>query len=113
MFEHWVKTDLKEPLRVQQLPGVLFSGDDNANKLGVIVTDGGSAVTLSGTVQAKVITPSGQTVQVNGDKSGNRAWVILPDDVYIEGHIGIYIKLLNNGEITTIGGIEAYVHRGG
>lgn len=114
MFEHWIKTDLKEPVQVQRLQGVLFSGDDGANKIGVIVTNGGAAVTLSGTVKAKVITPSGTTVEVTGDKSGSQAWVVLPDDVYTDvGHIGIYIKLISGSEITTLGGIEAYVHRGG
>ena len=72
---------------------------------------GGEAVTLTGTVSASVICGDGSTVTVNGEKSGNTAWVILPDEVYIPGKIGIYLKLTNETQVTTLGALEAYVYK--
>lgn len=111
MFEHWLKTDLQRLPEVKTLQGRYFSEDDEANLVGVIVTDGGEAVTLTGDVSASVICGDGSTVTVNGSKSGNTAWVVLPDEVYIPGKIGVYLKLTNETQVTTLGALEAYVYK--
>lgn len=109
MFEHWLKTDLQRLPEVKTLQGRYFSEDDEANKIGVIVTDGGEAVTLTGDVTASVICGDGSTVTVSGEKSGNTAWVVLPDEVYIPGKIGVFLKLSSGSNVVTLGALETYV----
>ena len=112
MFEYWVKSDLQKPLYVEIMKGALFSGEGSANKIGVEVYNNGAAATLTGTVKANVITPTG-TTEVNGTVSGNKASVVLPSSAYANpGRIGIFIKLINNSDITTLCGVEGYVYRG-
>lgn len=110
MIEHWMETDLKKMPCVQQLPGRFFSQDEDANKIGVILTDGGEAVEISGSVVASVVRGNGTTLTVSGDSDSNRAWVVLPDDAYaVIGKIGIFIKLETATEVTTIGAVECQV----
>lgn len=111
MFEYWIKTDLKRLPEVKTLQGRYFSDDDDANKVGVIVTDDGVPVTLTGTVSASVICGDGSTVAVSGEKDGNTAWVILPDDVYVTGKMGVFLKLINETQVTTLGALEAFVNK--
>lgn len=112
MFEYWLESDLREFPIIKSMHGVTFTQDSGDNKIGVVVTDGGEVVTLVGDVQAWIILPSGETIYVDGDKSGNRAWIVLPDDAYEEeGQISIFIKLINDEDKVTLGGIEAYVYK--
>lgn len=112
MFEYWIKSDLQHLPVVEDLCGTVFSQDNVANKIGVIVTDGGNAVSLSGTVRAWIIRGDGTTITVDGSKSGNMAWVTLPATAYaVTGRIGIYIKLLVGNDVVTLGGIESYVYK--
>lgn len=111
MFEYWLQTDLQRLPTVKPL-GNVFSQDSGANKIGVIVTDGGEAAELSGTIRANVVKPDGSTIQVTGEASGNRAWVILPAAAYTAvGQIGVYLKLITENETTTLGGVEGYVNK--
>ncbi len=111
MFEHWIETDLCRLPQVKSL-GTVFRADIQANKVGVIVTRNGEPVTLQGGVKAWIITNHGTTLEVNGEKSGNRAWVVLPAGAYVYvGKIGVYIRLENGGEVTTIGAAEGWVWR--
>lgn len=112
MFEHWIRSDLKKLPAVETLAGRAFSGDSGANKIGVVVTDGGEAVTLTGTVKAYIVRPNGTTIEATGDKSGNTAWVVLPEGAYAyAGKIGVFLKLINGTVVTTLGGVEAYVYK--
>ena len=111
MFEHWLETDLQKLPIVRQLTGRYFSQDSGANRIGVKVTDGGQPITLSGTVTASVVKPDGTTTVINGSKSSNRAWVDLSSSAYSAvGKIGVFIKITNGTEVSTLGGIEAYVY---
>ena len=112
MFEFWQATDLKNLPEVKHLGGQVFSQDSGANKIGVEVTDNGEPVTLTGSIRANVIRADGTTLEITGEKSGNRAWVILPAEAYaVPGHIGIFIKRISGEEISTLGGVESYVYR--
>ena len=111
MFEYWLETDLQE-LPVVDKSGFYCTKDSGANKVGVIVTDGGEEITLSGTVEASIILPNGTTITQNGSKSANKAWVVLPDECYlVPGQISVFLRLINGNEQATLGGVEGYVHK--
>lgn len=110
-FETWLKTDINRLPQVMD-NGTMFTADSGANLIGVEVYDEGSEVTLSGSVKAWIVLPNGTTIQQNGSKSGNRAWVTLPSNAYTyEGQIGVFIKLINGNDVTTLGGVEGFVYK--
>ena len=107
-IETWLKCDLHSLVRVQELSGDLFTADNQANRIGVIVTDNGQPVQLTGGTVGYVIRPDEATVIVNGSISENRAWIDLPASAYVvEGPISIVIKNSN----TTIGACHGYMKR--
>lgn len=107
-IETWLKCDLHSMVRVQELSGDLFTADNQANRIGVIVTDNGQPVQLTGGTVGYVIRPDEATVIVNGSISNNRAWIDLPASAYVaKGPISIVIK---NGN-TTIGACHGYMKR--
>ena len=112
MYETWIETDLKKLPTVLRLMGRAFSSDDGANMVGVIVKDGGSPVTLSGSVKGYIIKPDGTMINdITGDKSENRAWIVLPSSAYSQqGQITVTVKLINGTEVSTLGAVEAYVY---
>ena len=108
VFETWLKSDLKKPLRVEQLRGNLFSADNGGNKIGVEVFDNGAAASLSGSVYGYIIRADGATVSVSGTLSNNKAYIVLPASAYVVvGMASIVIKV---GD-TTVGACTAYVYR--
>ena len=114
MFEYWIQTDLKKLPTVKKLGGQVFTLDSGANKIGAEVYDDGVPVTLTGTVSANIVKPNGVTITATGSRSGNQAWVVLPDGAYTDtGHLGVYLKLTNGNEVMTLGGVEGYCYRSG
>lgn len=112
MFETWLACDLAEGVLVTPLAGNVFSQDKMANKIGVIVTNNGTAVNLTGTVQGTIIRADESTVVVVGEILNNKAWIILPESAYaVVGAIQITIRLVTNDNKTTIGACTGYVHR--
>ena len=112
MTEYWTRTDLQKLPEVKRPGDLLFYADSDANRIGVHVSDGGIPVTLTGSIRAWIILPDGTTIQEDGEKDGNRAWVDLPDEAYVaQGPIGIYLKHINGTKIATLGGVEGYVYR--
>lgn len=108
VFETWLKTDLKQPIKVKQLQGNLFSGDNNGNLIGVEVLDNGSPATLSGNVVGYIIRADGETVAVNGELVNNKASITLPSSAYVVvGQASIVIKV---GTVTVCACV-AYVYR--
>lgn len=108
VFETWLKSDLKKPLKVTQLEGNLFSQDNGGNLIGAEVTDGGQAATLSGNVTGYFMRADGETVVIVGTLSGNRASIVLPASAYVVvGQASIVIKV---GD-TTVGACVGYVYR--
>ena len=70
-FEKWFITDLQQPLIVQELKGIIFTGDEDANVIGFEVYDNGTSVSLSGSCVGYIIRPDGVTVTETGTISGN------------------------------------------
>lgn len=111
-IESWFRQDLKEPVHVQMIHGNVFSQDEQANLIGVTLTDGGEAATLSGTVSASIIRADGATVAQAGTLSGNRCSVILPAAAYaVPGPLVIALKLTQSGVVTTVLAVAATVYR--
>lgn len=96
--ETWLESDLKGPILVENLPGNLFSGDNNGNLIGVTVTDEGEPAALAGNVCGFFIRDDGTTVVVDGELDGNRAFVILPAACYVK--VGQFSFVIKIGTIT-------------
>lgn len=111
-FELWFDTDLSQPQKVHAVQGNVFSQDKLANKVGVRVKNNGTNVTLSGTVTGYVIRADDTTVTVSGTRSGNTAYVILPEAAYaVVGQIQVSIQLVDGSAKTTLCACTGYVHR--
>ena len=108
----WLKTDLSKPIQVRSLSGELFTFDNHGNVIGVEVYENGEPVTLTGTIAGYVIRPDGETVYIEGEKSGNRAKIVLPSTAYAYvGEITIIIRCVNGDEKTVIAACKAHVTR--
>lgn len=107
IFETWLTSDLKKPLRVAELKGNLFSDDNGGNRIGVEVLDDGEPATLSGGVVGYIIRADGATIMVNGTAENNRAYIDLPASAYVViGQVSIAIKVGS----TTVGACAGYVY---
>lgn len=112
IIESWFRQDLKEPVHVQMIQGNVFSQDEQANLIGVVVTDGGETAALSGSVAASIIRADGATVAQAGTLSGNKCSVILPAAAYaVPGPLVVALKLTQNGVVTTVLAVAATVYR--
>ncbi len=109
----WMRCELREPIRIATLGGSLFSADNHANLIGVVVTDGGQAAQLEGSVYASVIRSDGKTVVVTGGHiDGNRAWITLPGAAYaVPGLIFAAVRIADGNTVTTIAAFTAVVAR--
>ena len=108
VFEKWLTSDLKKPLRVVRMTGELFSQDSLGNLIGVEVLDNGEPASLSGGVTGYIVRNDTETVLVTGTLSGNKASIILPASAYaIVGPISIVIKV----GTMTVGALTGYVYR--
>ena len=111
-FELWFDTDLSQPQKVHAVQGNVFSQDRLANKIGVRVKNNGTDVNLSGTVTGYIIRADDTTVTVSGTRSGNTAYVILPEAAYaVVGQIQVSIQLTDGNAKTTLCACTGYVHR--
>jgi len=110
VYETWLKSDLKKPITVKQLPGTLFLGDDESNLIGVEITDNGNTPRLTGTVYGYIIRDDDETIVVEGTlSSGCKASIVLPATAYaVPGMLSIVIKIGS----TTVGACVAKVFRG-
>lgn len=98
-FEKWMDIDLNKPRNfVPDLGFPVFTGDDYSVRVGVNVFKDKVATNVSGTVKGYVILPNGAMIQsFNGAKSGNQAWIDLPDDAFqLSGRIQIAIRLTDS-----------------
>ena len=112
VFETLLKSDLKKPVTVQALQGVVFTADSAGNRVTVEVTDGGSPAALSGTVTGYVIRADGGTLAVTGTLSGNKASIVLPASAYaVPGPMQIAIRLTAGSVKTVLGACSGYVQR--
>ena len=110
--ENWFKQDLKKPVIPRYITGNFFSLDNVGNLVGVKVYDNGAEVTLSGSVTGYCVLADGTTVPVAGTRSGNQAYILLPQSALsIPGYIGITLKLVDGSTITTLLSIIATVYQ--
>lgn len=102
-FETWVNRDLKKIMTAEDIRGTVFTLDNLGNLIGVRVFSDGVPVELSGSVNGYCILADGTTVPVAGTRSGNEAYIILPQSAYaVPGMIRIAIKLTDGSTITTL-----------
>jgi len=110
-IESWFEQDLKKPVIQRYIKGNFFSLDNVGNLVGVKVYDNGAEATLSGSVTGYCVLADGTTVPVSGTRSGNQAYILLPQSALsIPGYIGIVLKLTDGNTITTLLSIIATVY---
>lgn len=111
-IETWYKQDLKRPVKVQTLMGNVFTLDNVGSLIGVEVFSDGVEETLTGAANGYCILPDGTTISVPGTRSGNKAYILLPQSVLAyPGLLKITVKLTNGNEITTLLAVIATVAR--
>lgn len=110
-IESWFEQDLQKPVVQRYIKGNFFSLDNVGNLVGVKVYDNGAEAVLSGSVTGYCVLADGTTVPVSGTRSGNQAYILLPQSVLsIPGYIGIALKLTDENTITTLLSIIATVY---
>ena len=112
-FEHWYRVDLLEGVTENWIPGGIFTQDKTGNVIGVKVYRGMDPVDLdAATITGNVFLPDGTTILgIEGYKSGNLAWIYLPDNAYTNvGQIGIIIRAQKLGSKTVLACIHATVN---
>ena len=111
MIETWFNQDMKKAVKVQYLDGNIFSADNNGNKVGVVVTEDGEPVTLTGSISGVAVRADGGSVALEGGSDGNKAWVVLPQAAYaIPGICSIIIKNTIDTQVVTLCAVVAYVY---
>lgn len=105
--------NLREAVKVQYLDGNLFSQDVYGNVIRVVVMDGDTPATLSGTVSGTAIRADGGTVPItDGWVDGNVAAVSLSAAAYaVPGVISITIKISDTSTVTTLASFVTNVYR--
>lgn len=111
-FETWFSVNLNKAPQVQTIHGNVFTQDNMGNLVGVRVMKGNAEATLTGTVLGYVIREDGKTVVVNGERSGNTAYIVLPESAYaVPGRIQIAIRLVSGSTKTVLLAALGYVTR--
>lgn len=109
VIETWFNQDLQKPVKTQYIDGSLFSNNGNGNRIGVVVTDNGEPVTISGTVSGYVVVSDGSTVPCTGAKSGNRASILIPPAAYVPGSAFISLFIMDGTTVTTLAAVSTTV----
>lgn len=111
-FETWITTDQRKLPETIALHGNVFTQDNMANLIGVVLKNDGANVDIDGSVVGYAIRADKNTVIINGEKEGNRAWVILPEAAYAyPGPLSVVIRVVNGEDKTVIGACSGYVTR--
>jgi hypothetical protein len=101
-FSFMYNVELTKGPAVVQL-GQLYAGDVQATKIGAIVTNEGSPVTLGGSCRGIVNLANGTSISVDGTVSGNTCYISLPSTVYtVPGPVEIYVSSTSVGQSTTL-----------
>lgn len=111
-FETWFSVNLNKAPQVQTIHGNVFSQDNLGNVVGVRVMNGNEEAVLEGTVLGYIIREDGKTVMVDGEISGNTAYIVMPESAYaVPGRIQIAIRLINGNTKTVLLAVVGYVTR--
>lgn len=101
----WYEQDVNAPVIPKQLEGRLFAGNSNANRIGIILTDGNSPAEIESgaTCIGEVYRSDGYNVPITGTIDGNRASFVLTDAAYsVEGRAVIHLSIVANEDKTTV-----------
>ena len=102
-FNNMFNVDLSESTHTVMLRQMVCEGNNQANKIGVTVTDNGQAVTLGGSCSGKVIRSDGVTVLIDGVIDGSTAYIILDgNSCAVPGMIVVSIDWVNGDNVTTL-----------
>ena len=94
---------LDAPILTEALHGTLFTTEGSAHEFTIHCTQGGAAVTLSGTVTAKFIREeSGDTILISGSLSSGAAKVTLPADCYHRSGRFSLTVFVTSGSVATV-----------
>ena len=94
---------LDAPILTEALHGTLFTTEGQAHEFTIHCTQGGAAVTLSGTVTAKFIREeSGDTILISGSLSSGAAKVTLPADCYHRSGRFSLTVFVTSGSVATV-----------
>lgn len=108
-----IDIDLTKPLKTEQCGTLIASKDSNANKFGVNVYAGGTAVSLAGcTVKGTFVRPDRQVVELTGSTTGNQAFVTLNANCYAySGRFTLTIKIeKTSGLCMTVRIVNGFVY---
>ena len=94
---------LDAPILTEALHGTLFTTEGQAHEFTIHCTQGGAAVTLSGTVTAKFIREeTGDTILCAGSLSAGAAVVTLPADCYHRSGRFSMTVFVTSGSVATV-----------
>lgn len=94
---------LDAPILTEALHGTLFTTEGSAHEFTISCTQGGAAVTLTGTVTAKFIREeSGDTILCAGSLSAGAAKVTLPADCYHRSGRFSLTVFVTSGSVATV-----------
>lgn len=103
-FHSYFPVELRDrgPTRAQ-LPE-MFSTDDKSNVIGARVTDGGEAVTLTGSVTGIILRSNGTRHTTPGNIiQGNLAYIALSAAALsVPGNITVFVNITEGGRTTTL-----------
>ena len=98
-FEKTRVTDLNVGVKQQDIGVVTYSGDNNSNKIGVLLFKGNLPQDITGTVIGKVIRMDGATVEYQGYSEGNLAYIILTESAFAyPGRLEIKIRVIDGDQ---------------
>ena len=102
--------DMNREIKMQDLDGSLYEGDDSGVRISVKVYRDGTPEALSGSIIAEIMKSDGTLIVQNGGiTGGNIAYVIMPKQALLPGPIKIVIKNSAGGVKTTICAIRGTV----
>lgn len=102
-FEKWFRVDLSKAAMTEWVGSSFFTNDNLSNIIGVELYDGMDPVDVPGTIQGIIILPNDGTITVNGSRTGNKAWIELPDTALaLEGMVTITIRATVSGRKVTL-----------
>lgn len=94
-YRHFFAVDVNSGMLMARMPRPVMTGDMEADRIVVTLTDGPTVVDLTGmTASARVIRADGHTVRIPGTVDGETASVTLTDECYaVDGPIVITVAL--------------------
>ena len=101
--EKWFVQDLREPVEVRHCEDLVFSGDNNTYRIGVVLRENGGEPALNGSVVCKVTRPDQGTVEFTGTLDGAKVSAVLPQAALAyPGVIAVVLQLVSDTDVMTV-----------